>query len=507
MNIGAEQAQRDAAPIRAAHPTEETGTRVQWQRIYSRSLFWTDTAIVVAIVLATQWVGVTFLGESGSVAFPLPEVASAVLVVSMWLASLALNGTRKAPMIGSGDEEYRLVTKATVQFFGLLAIAGFLLESFVTELDTVRLYLVFAFPLGLVALPVARRWWRQAIERRRAQGEFQSAVLVVGSRRAVDAMVGPFVRDPSAGYRVVGVCLSGYTGDPGCTITVAGREIPVLGAETDVLAAVERSGADTVAIAAGTQWGNGDIGDLAWELQPYRADLVVAPGVADIALPRLSMHPVGGLPLVHVEEPQYRGSHRFAKTVFDLVIAATALTLFAPVILVVAALIKLQDGGSVFFRQERVGLNGTTFRMWKFRSMVVDADRMLDTVRTETGQTAATFYKSSRDPRITPIGRFIRRTSIDELPQLFNVLARDMSVVGPRPLTVGEGEEIPGFVARRILVRPGMTGLWQVSGRSNLSEADRIRLDLFYVANWSMVQDLVIVAKTLRAVIASDGAY
>ncbi|MGV5049593.1 sugar transferase [Rhodococcus pyridinivorans] len=506
MGIGPELARRNA-------PTHDTSDghgsvpRRQWQRTYLRSLAITDTTIVVTTVVLAQGAGTMIGGPVDPGSSVTRGLASAIVVAGLWLAILALNGTRKKPIVGSGEEEYRLVTRATLQTFGLLAIASFLVDSFATDLDTIRVYVLLAMPVGLVVLPLGRRWCRRSIERRRVRGEFRTSVLVVGSERAVDAMVGSFVRDTSAGYRVVGVCTTGYTGESGRTITVAGQEIPVLGAETDVINAVKLSGADTVAIAAGTHWGNGDIGELAWELEPYRVDLVVAPGVTDIALPRLSMHPVGGLPFVHVEEPQYRGSHRIAKTTFDLVCAVLALTIAAPVMLVVAALIKLQDGGPVFYRQERVGLGGTVFRMWKFRSMVVDADRMVDTVRAQTGQEDANFYKSARDPRITPVGRFIRRTSIDELPQLFNVLARDMSLVGPRPLAVGEGEKIPGFVPRRILVRPGMTGLWQVSGRSDLSEADRIRLDLFYVANWSMVQDLLIVVKTVRAVLASDGAY
>lgn len=506
MGIGPELVRR-GAPARDSNDGRGSVPRRQWQRTYRRSLAATDTAIVVAVVALAQSAREVFDGLAYEPASLVRAVASAIAVAGLWLAMLALNGTRKEPVVGSGEEEYRLVTRATLQAFGLLAIASFLVESFATDLDAVRVYLLLALPTGLIALPLGRRWRRRAIEQRRARGEFRTAVLVVGSERAVDAMAGSFARDTSAGYRIVGVCTTGHTGESGRTITVAGQEIPVLGAETDVLNAVKLSGADTVAIAAGTHWGNGDIGELAWELEPYRVDLVVAPGVTDIALPRLSMHPVGGLPFVHVEEPQYRGSHRLAKTVFDVVCALVALSIAAPVMLVVAALVKLQDGGPVFYRQERVGLNGAVFRMWKFRSMIVDADRLVDEVRAGAGQAETIFYKSARDPRITPVGRFIRRTSIDELPQLFNVLARDMSLVGPRPLAAGEGEKIPGFVARRMLVRPGMTGLWQVSGRSDLSEADRIRLDLFYVANWSMVQDLLIMAKTVRAVLASDGAY
>ncbi|MBM7459419.1 sugar transferase [Rhodococcus coprophilus] len=484
---------------------ERRGTRRQWQTIHARLLYLTDAAVVCAVLALAQWVRFAF-GDVPEAGIP-GSILLGAAVAGAWLVALSIVGTRKPTVIGRGEEEYRLVTRATLQCFGFIAILSFLLESFVIDLDAVRIYLGVALPLGLVGLLLGRRGWRREIGRRRERGEFRTSVLVIGGDQAVEAMVESFTRDADAGYRVVGVCTPGYTGKQIRTLTAGGLDIPVLGGESDVLRAVELTGADTVAVATNAQWGNSDLADLAWDLEPYRVDLVVAPGVTDIASLRLSMYPVGGLPLVHVEEPQYRGSNRMAKTVFDLVSATLALLAFAPVMLTVAALIKIQDRGPVFYRQERVGLNGATFRMWKFRSMVTGADKMIDVMREEAGSDRSVFYKSSSDPRITPVGRFIRRTSIDELPQLFNVLSRDMSLVGPRPLTVGEGLEIPRFVDRRMLVRPGMTGLWQVSGRSNLSEADRVRLDLFYVANWSMVQDLLIVAKTVRAVLASDGAY
>ncbi|MFD6882634.1 sugar transferase [Rhodococcus sp. NPDC060084] len=510
MSIEAGRARRLRAlpapsPDTTRESTERHGTRRQWQTIHTRLLCLTDAAVVCAVLALAQWVRFAF-GEVPEAGVP-SSMLLAVAVAGCWLAALSLARTRKPTVIGRGEEEYRLVTRATLQCFGFIAILSFLIESFVIDLDAVRIYLGVALPLGLAGLLLGRHRWRREIGRRRERGEFRTSVLVIGGDQAVKAMVESFTRDADSGYRVVGVCTPGYTGEQIRTLTAGGLDIPVLGGEKDVLHAVKLTGADTVAVATNAQWGNSDLADLAWDLEPYRVDLVVAPGVTEIASPRLSMYPVGGLPLVHVEEPQYRGSNRMAKTVFDLVSATLALLAFAPVMLCVAALIKVQDRGPVFYRQERVGLNGATFRMWKFRSMVTDADTMIDEMRRETDSSRSVFYKSSSDPRITPVGRFIRRTSIDELPQLFNVLTRDMSLVGPRPLTVGEGREIPRFVDRRMLVRPGMTGLWQVSGRSNLSEADRVRLDLFYVANWSMVQDLLIVAKTVRAVLASVGAY
>jgi exopolysaccharide biosynthesis polyprenyl glycosylphosphotransferase len=300
--------------------------------------------------------------------------------------------------------------------------------------------------------------------------------------------------------------MPGHTGEHGDTITVGGRVIPVLGNERDVVDSLQFCRADTVAVTATEHLGHEGMRDLAWALEPHHVDLVVAPGMMDVAGPRLSMRPVAGLPLIHVEKPQFHGSNKFAKTAFDLVSASLVLVALAPLMLIVAAIIKIGDRGPIFYRQERVGLNGETFRMWKFRSMVPNADKKFAAVREALGQSEGTFFKSARDPRITPIGRFIRKTSIDELPQLFNVLTREMSLVGPRPLIEGEGRGVPGFVERRMLVRPGMTGLWQVSGRSDLPSDERVRLDLLYVENWSMVQDLLIIGRTIQAVVKSEGA-
>jgi exopolysaccharide biosynthesis polyprenyl glycosylphosphotransferase len=484
--------------------TGRLGSRREWQAAYIRRLLISDTLVVIAAVALAQWIR---FGDSGVLTTSEAihnlsyTLVSALLVVA-WLVTLVIFRTRTIRVIGSGPDEYRRIFVSTVRLFGFIAILSLLFR-----LDLARLYLAIAFPVGLVAL-IANRWmWRQVIERKRSRGDYQTSVLVVGGERAVRNLAASFERGTADGYRVVGVCIPGHTGTHGDMITVGGRDIPVFGNERDVVESLEFCHADTVAVTATEQLGHDGMRDLAWALEPHHVDLVVAPGMMDVSGPRLSMRPVAGLPLIHVEKPQFHGSNKFAKTAFDLVLAALAIVALLPVMVAVAAVIKLGDRGPVFYRQERVGLNGHAFRMWKFRSMVPDADKKLAEIRAEIGQADKTFFKSSKDPRITPIGRFIRRTSIDELPQLFNVLTRDMSIVGPRPLLEGEGRMVPGFVERRLLVRPGMTGLWQVSGRSGLPEEDRIRLDLFYVENWSMTGDVLIIGKTVRAVLASDGAY
>jgi exopolysaccharide biosynthesis polyprenyl glycosylphosphotransferase len=265
-------------------------------------------------------------------------------------------------------------------------------------------------------------------------------------------------------------------------------------------------GADTLAVVGTDHLGVQEIRQLMWKLEPMGVQLVVSPGVTDVAAFRLSMLPVAGLPLLHIDKPQYRGAERLQKRAFDLCFAAAALTAVLPILLVAAAAIKVTSRGPVFYASERVGFGGKPFRMLKLRTMVVDADQKLAELL-DSNECDGNLFKIRDDPRVLPVGRVLRRFSIDELPQFVNVLRREMSVVGPRPLFAVNGRETETDSRRRLLVKPGVTGLWQVSGRSDLSWTDAIRLDLSYVDNWSMAADLVIIAKTFRSVFEHTGAY
>ena len=235
---------------------------------------------------------------------------------------------------------------------------------------------------------------------------------------------------------------------------------------------------------------------------------MVAPSLTDIGGPRIHTRPVQGLPLIHVETPTYSGRKLYTKRAFDLVGSGLLTVALSPVLLVLAVLVKATSPGPVFFLQERVGLNGGTFPMVKFRSMVVDAEaRLQELSALDRAEGNDVLFKMRNDPRVTKVGAFMRRYSLDEVPQLFNVLMGEMSLVGPRPPLAREVERYDVHVHRRFLVKPGMTGLWQVSGRSDLSWEDSVRLDLFYVENWSLVSDILILLKTARAVVRSEGAY
>ena len=214
---------------------------------------------------------------------------------------------------------------------------------------------------------------------------------------------------------------------------------------------------------------------------------------------------VNGLPLVHVSTPRITGASAFAKRSIDVVCSGLGLLLLFPLFAIVALVVK-SDRGPVFFFQERVGIKGQPFKMVKFRSMRTDAEEIKKQLAAQN-EGHGLLFKMANDPRVTPVGRFIRKYSIDELPQLWNVFKGDMSLVGPRPPLPEEVEKYEEMVYRRLLVKPGITGLWQVSGRSDLSWEESVRLDLYYVENWSLTTDFVILARTVRAVFAKDGAY
>jgi exopolysaccharide biosynthesis polyprenyl glycosylphosphotransferase len=331
-----------------------------------------------------------------------------------------------------------------------------------------------------------------------------SKVLLVGSSESVDYFARELARQPQAGYRVVGACIpsgviAGY---------LPGTDIPVMGSVDKVLEALQATDADTVIVTSSDGLPSDKMRQLSWSLEPGRNHLVVTTGLVDIAGPRIHMRPVAGLPLVHVETPRYEGSKRTVKRAFDLVASVLLLLILSLPLLLIAVAVRLGSAGPVFFRQNRIGLNGRPFEMLKFRSMVTDAEARLQELQASQGNEGnSVMFKLADDPRITPVGRLLRRFSLDELPQLLNVLAGEMSLVGPRPPLPREVEQYEKHVNRRFLVKPGITGLWQVSGRSNLDWESTVRLDLYYVENWSLTGDFTILWRTFRAVFARDGAY
>jgi exopolysaccharide biosynthesis polyprenyl glycosylphosphotransferase len=422
------------------------------------------------------------------------RVAAPMIAVG-WLLMVAIAGGYRREMLGAGSTEYKRVFNASVLEMGLVAIGCFLSGSLIS-----RGFYVALFALGVPALLLGRWGARKVLHAMRRSGYLGFPVLVAGSTEHIDEMVDLIRRASWLGFDVRGALTP--AGDEG--ITPAG--VPVVGATTDTTKAALDADANLVLFTVGSSGSGQELRDRVWDLEERGIGVVVAPGVTGIATDRVSIQPVGGLPLMHLGTPAWAEATRVGKRIFDIVGATALLVALAPVLLFVSLRIKLHDGGPVFFHQSRVGRQGIPFRCAKFRTMVVDAEERLAALHAETGYDGGLF-KMADDPRVTKPGKWLRRYSLDELPQLLNVVRGDMSLVGPRPPLPHEVARYDNASRRRLHVRPGMTGLWQVSGRSDLSWDDAVRLDLYYVDNWSMLQDLHILFRTFGAVVRPRGAY
>jgi exopolysaccharide biosynthesis polyprenyl glycosylphosphotransferase len=330
---------------------------------------------------------------------------------------------------------------------------------------------------------------------------FTRKVLVVGSEADAAQLVGALRRNPHAGLSPVAASVPDHVD----ALPVEGARVPVVCTPDAVLEGLVATGADVVAIADTTAISKGALRALAWQLEGTGVDMMVAPAVTDLAGPRISIRPVSDLPLLQVDEPELKGFRRLTKEAVDRVLAVVGLVVLSPLLIVAGLAVRLTSRGPALFRQVRVGLGGRHFVMYKFRTMVVDAEAKLPTI-THLNEHDGVLFKMREDPRVTPVGKFLRRWSIDELPQLWNVLRGDMSIVGPRPPLPSEVERYGQQVRRRLLVKPGLTGLWQVNGRAGLPWEEAVRLDLYYVENWSLSMDAVIIARSLTAVIRGHGA-
>jgi exopolysaccharide biosynthesis polyprenyl glycosylphosphotransferase len=414
----------------------------------------------------------------------------------LWCLSVALARGYDTRIVGLGSEEFRRVFNAAV---GLTA--GIAILSYATQGDVARGYVVIALPCAAVLDLAGRYALRKRLHRQRQRsGVFMRRVIAVGHADGLTDLITELRRVPHHGLKVVGACLTA-----GAARSQVGA-VPVCGGLEGVQAAVSDLAADTVAVLACPELNGTRLRELAWQLEKTGTGLCVAPAVLDVAGPRTTIRPVAGMPLLHVDHPELSGLRWVVKDVFDKVSAAAALVVLSPLMAGIALAIRRGDGGPVIFRQTRVGKDGRPFMVCKFRTMVVDAEQRKAALQTRN-EGNGVLFKIRNDPRITPVGAWLRKYSLDELPQLWNVLKGDMSLVGPRPALPAEADLYGDYVRRRLVVKPGITGLWQVSGRSDLPWEEAVRLDLRYVENWSLALDLQILWKTWAAVLKGSGAY
>ena len=421
-----------------------------------------------------------------------------MVIAATWLAALAAFRTRDSHVVGVGVLEYRRVLNATATAFGSFAVVVLLLQI----ADT-RSYFVVAAPLGAGGLLLGRWLWRKWLMAQRRLGHYLARAIVVGSRAEAQYVAEQISRHAGAEYRLVGAAVDD---DDRGDLVVQGTRIPIVGGVSDGAAAAAEYRADSVIVAGQLRGGGQTIRQLSWDLEGTATELVLTSRLADVAGPRIHFRPVEGLPLLHVEIPTFDGWRHVLKRTFDIAFAGTALVLLAPVF------VDHRDQHPP--RRRRPGLlpadplrtRRRDLQMFKFRSMVKTAEQDLASVL-DRDEGAGVLFKMRNDPRVTRVGRVLRGHSLDELPQFWNILVGDMSVVGPRPPLVCEVEAYERDVRRRLMIKPGMTGLWQISGRSDLSWEESVRLDLYYVENWSLTGDLMIVWRTAKTVIDARGAY
>ena len=497
---------RSGVPTRSrvrADPTfrdnvEQQAPERVWARAYRVRLLITDA---VTVLLA---VGIAFFVRFGAdqaiidlSARETQYVLISLTIILAWPVALAIFRTQDSRVIGAGATEYKRIVNASATTFGLLAII-----FVIFNVDVARGYFLLALPIGTVGLLLAHWLWRRWLVRQRLHDHYLCRALVVGNLDDVGYVIRQIQLKSGGAYNVVGAVVSNTEAE---TVSTGTRPVPVVrGVEPAV--AAKAVGADSVIVAGQAAGGADFIRDLGWKLEGTSTDLVLASRLTDVAGPRIHFRPVEGLPLIHVEIPQFEGGKHVLKRAFDVASCSVGLLLLLPMFAVIALMIKLDDGGPVLFRQQRVGRNERTFWMLKFRTMVTTAEDQLEALRS-SNEAAGLMFKLREDPRVTRVGKFLRKYSLDEFPQLWNVIVGEMSLVGPRPPLPREVEAYESHVHRRLYIKPGLTGMWQVNGRSDLSWDESVRLDLYYVENWSLTGDLMIVWRTFKTLVHPVGAY
>lgn len=451
-------------------------------------------AVAVAYILRFDADGTTRVGGEFSPSY----LVVSVVLFAAWTAALVLGRTRDHRIIGAGPAEYQRVWQASWKFGAVVAVVAYMLR-----MEIGRGFLGIAFPLGVTLVFLGRYSWRQWLHRQRAAGQLKSRVLVVGHLRKAALLITELKDAPNTGFGVIGACVP--------AAEAAGGEaggVEIIGDMDDAARLALDHRVDVVAVVGSDGMTTEALRQLGWDLEGTGIDIALTMAIRDVAGPRVTMQPVNGLPLVYVDEPRFVGPKYVLKSVMDWVLAFGILVVISPALCVIAVLVKATSPGPVFYLQERVGVGSKTFQMIKFRSMVADAHSRLDEVLAAEGiEGVGLFYKPKNDDRVTPVGRILRKYSLDELPQLINVLRGEMSLVGPRPQIDREVARYDRTAHRRLLVKPGLTGLWQISGRSELTADEGIRMDVFYAENWTPFGDVLILARTAKVVLKGEGAY
>lgn len=452
------------------------------------------------ILLVGMTAYVVVMVEAGRLYRRWDTVAYAVGLGIGWILLILFHGGYDKKYVGVGADEFKRIVSASVTLLAVVSTAAYLFLSkgpyvLLPQAPPLRL-VIPSLAIGLILMLVGRWALRVWLGRKRVSGKYQTTTLVVGEPTRGARLVKAFHDDPPAGFLAVAQVVAPSAGSPQRVLDQWLDEVTEW---------IHVHGIGAVAIADTSGMEPDLLRQLAWRLEGPRVDLLVSPLLHDVAGPRVSVRPASGLPLLHLDEPELTGPKRFLKRAMDLGLGALSLVLLSPVLLVIFVAIRLESRGPVLYVSERVGRGGLTFGCLKFRSMRVGADAEREAVIGTPDGLIVERYRN--DPRITNVGRVLRRWSLDELPQLLNVMGGSMSLVGPRPVLPEELDLLAEADLRRHITKPGLTGLWQISGRKEVAWDDRIRMDLYYVEHWSLALDAVILAKTAKAVLAGRGAY
>ncbi|MFD5258403.1 sugar transferase [Streptomyces bobili] len=466
---------------------------IEWEQRYRRTVIINDTVTTAFVVAAIG----NFFGARDAANWHEKWGILAFGTELLVLGALAVSRAWTPAVLGQGAEEFRRLGRSLFGATVVLALGGIALTS-----RNIKLWIFVAIPAIAVVTMTSRYVLRLWLHRQRKEGRCLRPVLAAGSPATVRDLINRTRKFPHLGWRVDAVCTTDGRGIDGDQLD----GVPVVGRLADVADHVRHDGYRVVAVTPDPHWSPDRLQRLAWNLEGSDAEMIVAPVLMEVAGPRLHVDAVLGIPLLRVSMPTFSGGRHAVKGVVDRMGAAILLVLFAPLMVFVALTVMVDSRGGAFYRQRRVGKDGREFTIVKFRTMVAGADRARDALA-DRNEGAGLLFKLRRDPRVTRVGAVLRRYSIDELPQLFNVLTGSMSLVGPRPPLPEESAAYGPVIRRRLLVKPGLTGLWQISGRSDLSWEEAVRLDLRYVEDWSLALDTVILWKTLRAVLYGQGAY
>jgi len=450
----------------------------------------TDAAAIALAMVIAAWLRQIAVGEPEALR---PVVLTGAVALPLWLCVFARYKLYTAAAVTSLTAEVRRLIHAIAAAAACTAILSLFLGT-----EASRLWLVLTFAVAIPVVVIERGIVRRAFRHARARGQLQRRVVIVGTNAEALGIVQMLGSNDDLGYQVLGLLDCG--GAPSGI-----SPVPVLGTCRDATEIVQSLGASGVIIAT-SAIDTPSANRLARELIEIGCHVELTSGLVDISADRLLARPLGRRAVMYIEPVRRLGWRAVAKRIFDIFTAAGLLFFGAPIILIAAILIKLDSSGPVFFSQVRVGKDGKLFRVRKFRTMVTDAEQRLEVLR-EQSEADGPLFKMRDDPRVTRVGRYLRKASIDELPQLWNVLVGEMSVVGPRPALPSEAKEWDDDLRGRLRVKPGITGMWQVNGRSTTTFDDYVRHDLYYVDNWSLLTDLAIVAKTVPVVLFRRGAY